>query len=264
MAGSEYVFQDANTQREWQRLRRIEEVFDPASQCRLLAAGVRAGARCLEIGPGAGSIARWMVEQAGPSGHVTVVEINPKFLTGQSGFELIQGDIREVSLPAQSYDVVHARYVLLHITDYRKALTNMLRALKLGGCMVLEEPDFTTAKPVHGTNKEMAAVRRVNQAIEVMYRAKGIDPAFGAWLPVLAVEFGLTDVVTEVDLPLVPGGIGVAEVMAQSAEQLRERYVATGIASQEDVEAYVETCRRQDLWAFYYATVGVIARKKSA
>jgi len=263
MADSDYVFRDANTQREWQRLRRIEEVFDAASQRRLLAAGVRTGARCLEIGPGAGSIARWMAGQAGPSGHVTVVEINPQFLAGQTGFEVVQGDIREVSLPAQNYDVIHGRYVLLHIPDYRKALANMLCALKPGGYAVLEEPDFTTAKPVNGTDKEKSAVRRVNQAVEAMYRAKGIDPSFGASLPVLAVECGLTDLNVEIDLPLVSGGMGVAEVMAQSAEQLSERYTATQVASQEDVNTYVEMCRRPDRWACYYSTVGVTARKQA-
>ena len=263
MAGNDYVFQDANMQREWQRLRRIEDVFDPGSQRRLLAAGMHTGARCLEVGPGAGSIARWMSGQAGPSGHVTVVEINPQFLTDRNGFEVIQGDIREVTLPAQSYDVIHARYVLLHIPDHRKALANMLHALKPGGRVVLEEPDFTTARAVNGTEHEMAAVHRVNQAIEVMYRAKRIDPAFGASLPTLAVEYGLTDIHVDVDLPLVPGGAGVADVMAQSAEQLTDRYIATQVASREDVLTYIGMCRRQDRWAFYYATVAVTAHKKA-
>lgn len=263
MADNDYVFQDTDTQREWQRLRRIEEVFDPASQRRLLAAGVRTDARCLEIGPGAGSLAKWMAGQAGPSGRVTAIEINPRFLTGRTEFDVVQGDIREVSLPAHSYDVIHARYVLLHIPDFRAAMANMLSALKPGGFAVLEEPDFTTAKPVNGTEKEMTAVRRVNQAIEAMYRAKGIDPAFGASLPVLAVEYGLTDIRVDVDCPLVPGGVGVADVMAQSAEQLVDRYVATQVASREDVWTYVDVCRRPDRWAFYYATVGIIARKKA-
>jgi hypothetical protein len=67
----------------------------------------------------------------------------------------------------------------------------------------------------------------------------------------------------EIDLPLVSGGKGVAEVMAQSAEQLSERYTATQVASQEDVSTYVEMCRRPDRWACYYSTVGITARKQA-
>jgi hypothetical protein len=56
MAESAYVFQRVDDQRELERLRMIERVFDPASRRRLLATGLQAGWRCLEVGPGAGSI----------------------------------------------------------------------------------------------------------------------------------------------------------------------------------------------------------------
>ena len=56
MAESAYVFQRVDDQRELERLRMIELVFDPASRRRLLATGLQSGWRCLEVGPGAGSI----------------------------------------------------------------------------------------------------------------------------------------------------------------------------------------------------------------
>jgi ubiquinone/menaquinone biosynthesis C-methylase UbiE len=80
MAPSEYVFQRVEDQRELERLRMIEQVFDPASRRRLLNAGLQAGWRCLEIGPGAGSIMVWMGEVVGPAGRVVAVDLDPKFL----------------------------------------------------------------------------------------------------------------------------------------------------------------------------------------
>lgn len=53
MAESAYVFQRVNDQRELERLRMIERVFDPASRRRLLATGLQDGWCCLEVGPGA-------------------------------------------------------------------------------------------------------------------------------------------------------------------------------------------------------------------
>jgi hypothetical protein len=56
MTQSEYVFQRVEDQRELERLRVIEVVFDPASRRRLLGTGLQAGWSYLEVGPGAGSI----------------------------------------------------------------------------------------------------------------------------------------------------------------------------------------------------------------
>jgi hypothetical protein len=55
MAQSEYVFHRVEDHRELERLRMIEQVFDPASQRRRLDTALQAGWRCLEVGPGAGS-----------------------------------------------------------------------------------------------------------------------------------------------------------------------------------------------------------------
>jgi ubiquinone/menaquinone biosynthesis C-methylase UbiE len=70
MAQSEYVFQRVEDQRELDRLRMIEQVFDPASRRRLLGTVLQPGWRCLEVGLGAGSIMTWMSEVVGPTGQV--------------------------------------------------------------------------------------------------------------------------------------------------------------------------------------------------
>ncbi len=261
MAKNSYVFDDVNTQRESERLRAIEQVFDPDTQKRLISAGISKGAHCLEVGPGTGSIARWMAERCDPSGTVTAVEINPRFIKDEKSFSLIHEDITEAPLPSDHYDIVHARYVLIHIPDYKKALARIICALKPGGHIVLEEPDFTTAKGVNGTAEEIESVRRVNLAIEHMYRDKGINPAFGTLLPSLAEVQGMTDIRTEMNTPLLRGGEGVAEVMALSAEQLQDRFIATKQASAHDVRAYIKYCRNPQRWSVHYATIGMTARK---
>ncbi len=132
MAKSEYVFQRVEVQRELERLRMIEQVFDPASRRRLLSTGLQAGWRCLEVGPGAGSIMTWMGEVVGPTGQVVAVDLDPKFLSEakRTNLSIMRADIRTAQLPQQSFDVVHARYVLIHLSDYEVALTKMVDSLK--------------------------------------------------------------------------------------------------------------------------------------
>ncbi len=80
MVQSEYVFQRVEDQRELERLRMIEQVFDPASRRRLLGTGLQPGWRCLDVGLGARSIMTWMSVAVGPTGQVVAVDLDPKFL----------------------------------------------------------------------------------------------------------------------------------------------------------------------------------------
>ena len=51
----------------------------------------------------------------------------------------------------------------------------------------------------------------------------------GLKLPALLQRRGLQDIAVENEAPLCAGGSGMATVMKMSAEQLREKYLATGI-----------------------------------
>ena len=263
MAQSEYVFQRVENQRELERLRMIEQVFDPASWRRLLGTGLQAGWRCLEVGPGAGSIMTWMGEVVGPTGQVVAVDLDPKFLSEaeRPNVSVVRADIRTAQLPQQSFDVVHARYVLIHLTDYEAALTKMLDSLKPGGWLVLEEPDFSASRGITGDEQELASLRKVNQAIDQMYATLRMDYALGLKLPALMQRRGLQHLTVENNAPLCAGGSGIATVMKLSAEQLREKYMATGVVGPSDLERYCRFADDPNSWAIYYATIAVSGRK---
>ena len=59
------------------------------------------------------------------------------------------------------------------------------------------------------------------------------------------------------------GGSGLAAIMAMSAEQLRDKYLATGIVSETDLQHYGECAEDPQSRAVYYATVAVAGRKKA-
>ena len=263
MAESAYVFQRVDDQRELERLRMIERVFDPASRRRLLATGLQAGWRCLEVGPGAGSIMTWMGEVVGPMGHVVGVDLDLKFLreVERPNVSVVRADIRTAQLSQQSFDVVHARYVLIHLADYEAALTKMLDCLKPGGWLVLEEPDFSASRGIAGDEHELASLNKVSQAIEQMYATLRMDCALGLKLPALLQRRGLQDLIVENDAPLCAGRSGMATVMKMSAEQLREKYLATGVVEPSDLERYCRFADDPKAWAIYYATIAVSGQK---
>lgn len=261
MAQSEYVFHRVEDRRELERLRMIELVFDPVSRRRILATGLQAGWRCLEVGPGAGSIMTWMGEAVGPTGQVLAVDLDSKFLSEaeRPNVSVMRADIRTAQLPSRSFDVVHARYVLIHLSEYEVALTKMFDSLKPRGWLVLEEPDFSASRGITGNEQELVSFRKVNQAIEQMYATLKMDYALGLQLPAL-----LQHLTVENDTPLCAGGSGMATVMKMSAEQLREKYLATGVVDQSDLQRYCRFADDPNTWAIYYATIAVSGRKAEA
>ena len=262
MANPEYVFDETREHAEHERLRAIEAVFDPATKTRLEAVGLSPGWQCLEVGAGGGSIMRWLAERVGSGGRVVAVETNPRFLEGanRSNTEVMTADIRAVDLGADHFDLIHGRYVLLHVPDYRTALQRMVRLLKPGGWLVLEEPDFSAAQPVHGTAEACRAVQKVNRAIQKMYEQRGIDHAMGLRLPGTLHGLGIDDFRVDHEAPIARGQSGMARMMRMSAEQLRDKYIETGEANPEDVNAYCAFAEDSSTWAIYYATIAVTAQ----
>src|SRR5215210_8946321 len=144
-----YILDDASTL-EYQRLDLMSKILDPWTRGYLTALGVGEGWQCLELGSGNGSIAEWLCATVRPSGNVTAIDINPVLLEliPAQNLTIQQMDVRTSSgeLPANAYDLVSCRALLHQISDYAPAvLAQMAAALKLGGWLLIQEPDFHLA-----------------------------------------------------------------------------------------------------------------------
>lgn len=153
------------------------------------------------------------------------------------------------------------RYVLIHLPDYEAALSRMLACLKPDGWLVLEEPDFSASRGIAGDPERLASVNKINRAIKAMYDTLGMDYALGLTLPALLQHRGMRESIVENDAPLSAGGSGMATIMKMSAVQLREKYLATGVVTEQDLDQYGRFADDPQAWAIYYATVAVSARK---
>lgn len=105
-------------------------------------AGIKSGDSVLDLGSGAGNdcfVARAIV---GETGKVTGIDFTDDMLgkakenvtkLGYSNIEFIKGDIEEMPLPDNSYDVVISNCVLNLVPDKHKAFKEIYRVLKPGG-----------------------------------------------------------------------------------------------------------------------------------
>jgi trans-aconitate methyltransferase len=138
-----YAFPHTNAG-ESHRLDLFAERLDPVTKRRIGQLGLGPAVRCLEIGGGRGSIARWLAQNVAPQGHVTATDLETDFLSRLAlpNLTVLRHDVRTDDFPESSFDLVHVRAVLMHIPARMATLRRMASWLAPGGWLVAEEPDF--------------------------------------------------------------------------------------------------------------------------
>jgi SAM-dependent methyltransferase len=251
---STYVFDQA-WQQERDRLGALESLFDASTQRVLSPLGVRAGWRCLEVGCGAGGVARWLAERVGPGGRVVATDLDTRFVDGidHPNLDVLTHDIVTDPLEEGAFDLVHARAVLEHLPGRDDVLPRLVAALKPGGWLVVEDVDFAApaASLLAGyfVPAEMAAgAQRLLHGVAALFAMAGADPAYGRRLPSVMAGAGLADIGTEVHALVVRGG---SERWTRGTiEQLADKLVGAGLADRADIDAYLDaTAQPSTLYA---------------
>lgn len=239
---------DNSWDRAKRRLARLEEYLDPLTQRRMMKLKICAGLKCLEIGGGGGSVATWLCEQVGPTGRVVATDINVQFLREikRSNFEFRQHDITVNSLPQSEFDFVHARWLLHHLSEPEHAIRRMIKALRPGGWILLEEVDFF---PVHASSSK-AYSDFMTALTSVVVRAPGCGCFWARALPDLVAGMGLLQVGGEGDFSILQGGSPIAEFYALTADQMRERMLKSGVQSTRQLDHALGLLNDPGFWAF--------------
>jgi SAM-dependent methyltransferase len=212
------------------RLRSLEQWLDPVTIRHLRARGVGAGWRCLEVGAGAGSVARWLCGQVFPGGKVVATDIDTRFMETlhEANLRVVCHDITADNLPAAGFDLVHCRLVLAHLPDRRAVLPKLAAALRPNGQLVAEEMDFVSVTADEGQPGGRAFNAAVAGSGDVL-RARGFDPCCGRMLLADFAAAGLADIGTEGQVRLWPGGSPGAVTWRLTFKQLRRDLAAFGL-----------------------------------
>lgn len=128
-----YAFPHTDTD-ERRRLELLQERLDPITIRRVERLKLSPSVRCLEIGGGGGSIARYLCEVVAPAGQVIATDLETDFLDGLSlaNLEVVRHDVTRDPFPEGSFGFVHARAVLMHLSDRMEILRRMVSWLRPG------------------------------------------------------------------------------------------------------------------------------------
>lgn len=155
-----------NTVAESEKARRVAGVFDSVAERYNLmndlmsagmhrlwkrftveASGIKKGGRVLDIAGGTADLSALFMEYAGNNGEVWLTDINNSMLTLGRDRLLDQGaavpvaqcDAEKLPFPGDYFDCVSVAFGLRNMTHKDRALKEMLRVLRPGGCVVVLE-----------------------------------------------------------------------------------------------------------------------------
>jgi SAM-dependent methyltransferase len=184
----------------------------------------------LEVGGGRGSIAAWLARRVGPDGRVVATDIDTELLARlDEGVEVLRHDVLSDELPANSFDLVHCRSVLLLLSDPTLALRRMVDWLRPGGILAVEEPwiEVAALSPEPVTARAVAALS---------VGAPHVDGSLARRLPMMLRELGVEEVEAEGRLDFFAGASAAATFYRQGIEGYLNRLIPAGVCSPEDRE----------------------------
>ncbi|MDX3639075.1 methyltransferase domain-containing protein [Streptomyces sp. MB09-02B] len=171
----------------------LAAAYDPVTLPRLAAVGVGPGWRCLEVGAGGGSISRWLADRVAPGGSVLATDLDARDLTPGPCLEVAALDVTRDPLPEGAYDLVVARLVLQHVPFRDTVLHKLVRALKPGGLLQVDEIDASYEPPLLTPDTQAEALYvRFLEAKAAALRAAGGDPCWARKAPAAMRAAGLT------------------------------------------------------------------------
>jgi ubiquinone/menaquinone biosynthesis C-methylase UbiE len=142
---SDYTF--THGEAEKRRLLTQHQLWSEESHALWQRAGISRGQVVLDLGCGPGHTTLDLAECVGPAGRVVAVDIDAASLEDLKArrnghnIEIFIGDVRELTLPPASFDVVHARWLFTYLSpdDIEAVVERVAMLLKPGGCLIAQE-----------------------------------------------------------------------------------------------------------------------------
>ncbi|MFJ5103268.1 class I SAM-dependent methyltransferase [Streptomyces sp. NPDC088554] len=215
-----------------ERLNSLGVLCDPVTTADLARWDLPAGARCLEIGAGTGSLALWLADRC-PDGEVTATDTDLRFLSDlrHPGLRVLRHDVRTQGFPPGSFDLIVARSVLCHIAARTELPARMVSWLKPGGRLYIEDPSFFPA-----ASSPDPVVRRLGDAVTTTLAASlGSDVA--AWarsFPAPLSGLGLAGLGMRVHCPTLTATNAAGRAWALSVADLLPIMTRAGVLSEAE------------------------------
>jgi ubiquinone/menaquinone biosynthesis C-methylase UbiE len=227
---------------ERERLQGQSEALRAATTTLLNRLGVEPGWNAIDLGCGPQGVIELLVERVGHTGSVTGLDFDPinvglarRFVQdrGWANVEIVEGDARHTGLPSSSFDLVHARTLLINVSEPAGIVEEMVRLAVPGGVVAAMDPDtgITFCHP------PLAEWDRMTEIFRESYRLDGADSSIGRRLPELFRNAGLVDVEVEALAEVYPYGHARRMIRADLVRTMRPKILARAISNADELEA---------------------------
>ncbi|HYB25467.1 MAG TPA: methyltransferase domain-containing protein [Solirubrobacteraceae bacterium] len=209
--------------------------------------GVDSGSSAIDVGCGVLGVVHLLAERVGADGRVIGLDREPRMVESGRGFaeqhglavEFIEADATATGLPDQSFDLVHARTLLLNVQNPQDVLAEMVRITKPGGVVAVQEPDASAwnCDPPH------PAFDILRAAILNAYRRTGKDFNIGRRIGRMLRDTGLHDVHVRPTARVTNTGDYYQTFLLTVAGLVRDVIVQTGELTGNEFDSYTATLR---------------------
>ena len=241
---------------ERRRLDLFAARLDPVTRRRIGPLGLAPDVRCLEVGGGRGSIARWLCQDVAPRGQVIATDLDTGFLSELSlpNLTVLRHDVRTDGFPEGSFDLVHVRAVLMHIADRMAVLRRMASWLAPDGWLVAEEADF---------GMWLADYDRIWAAHPAAWHEAFPHGSLGQGRALLRQirQLGLADIGADAELDIVEPGTDLAEFYQLSMAALAEPMISAGVMTAGEAARLAARPADPDFLGCGFAFIGAWGRR---
>lgn len=214
------------------RLRMLERAFDPVSKMFFEQLALPDRPAILDLAAGAGSLAGWLAKRY-PNATVTATDIDTRFLIDIPGIRVITHNAVTDDFPAASFDVVHVRALLCHLSEREDVLTRAVSWVRPGGWLVIEDvslqPSLRTTNPLF---------RKIAQAgITLLERSIGSNMLWADTLPSRLHARGLSQIGHRALEGYIGDNSPVDTFWAATTAQAGPALLKLGLLTQNDLDA---------------------------
>lgn len=252
-----------------ERLRLLDRVYGPFTRRLLHEAGIGEGKRVLDLACGIGAVSCWIASQVGVTGSVVAADVNPDQLVVAKSrcekcehlpVEYVDASAYATGFPEESFDLVHIRLLLCHLTEPEKVLREAYRLLKPGGALVCQD---LQASAIFSHPSFPAYTRSIEIAKQTEV-ALGVDYDYGLRLPADAVDAGFQSVEVRIDHPAYLRG-PEKRLWEHTFMEAVPTFLRCGVASEDELSALGEEMRQiaedEHVLIGQWGLPAVIARK---